>query len=250
METKLNNIINTKIGNKIFDGISKQMLFDFEQIRSEITHKGERGAQQEETLIKFLSHYLPKKYGIGSGEIVNSHDQVSRQCDIVIYNVNESPLLLIREGYQLFPVESVVATIEVKSTINQRSVSEIITNIASIGSLFEKEAHSPFCTFFAYKSDYHGEDRSKKVAKSFSKFCKDLEPSNFFDQGCVLDTGLFYSLEIEKKGAIGFTITQNTPAQNLCSFFLSLLFALEQGNNYYLQKYFDYEAPYIDTVSF
>ncbi len=243
--------MSNKIGNAIFDGLAKQMLLDFDQIRKEITHKGERGTQQEETLKGFLSKYLPKKYGVGSGEIINPFDQVSRQCDIVIYNALESPLLLIREGYQLFPIESVLATIEVKSSVNTRSIVEIVDNISSIQKLYlEEKEKIPFCCFFSYKTDFSGDEKSRKTAEHFAKYCKDLPPAVFFDLGCILDSGLFYNFDMENKGGIGYIITDTTPAQNLCSFFLNLLFVLDSSEKHYLQKYFEFELPTITIAPF
>lgn len=68
----------------VFEGIGKQMLLDFSQIQSQVKHPGERGSEREESLRAFLKSYLPSKYGIDSGEIVDEDGNTSKQCDIVI----------------------------------------------------------------------------------------------------------------------------------------------------------------------
>jgi hypothetical protein len=237
-----------KIGNRIFDGIAHQMMLDFDQIKQSIIHKGEQGSQREETLKQFLLQYLPKKYGIGSGEIINSSNQVSRQCDLVIYDSSESPLLLIREGYQLFPVESVIATIEVKSTLNQRSISEIVNNMASVKSLFHQENNYPLCAFFAYRSDFAENNRSLKISEHLASHSRKFDPAEYFDFGCLLTSGLFYNITGEDHHSIGYTVSTTELGQNLFSFFLYLLHVTNNEGKYYLSKYFDYELPIVDVV--
>lgn len=170
---------SNKIGNTIFDGLAKQMLLDFDQIKREIIHKGERGTQQEETLKEFLGRYLPKKYGVGRGEIINSQNQVSRQCDVVIYNALESPLLLIREGYQLFPVEAVLATIEVKSSFNHRSIAETIDNIASVRNIFEQVSAPSFCCFLHIKAIFVAKIEVKRQRNTLQAIVKIYYPRIF-----------------------------------------------------------------------
>src|SRR6185295_12972960 len=98
---------------KVLNAIGSQMLVDFENFQSEIKHMGERGNEREANLQLLLEAYLPKRYAIGKGEIVDSDGMVSRQCDLIVYDAFNSPLLLSGKDYRVFPAESVYGVIEV-----------------------------------------------------------------------------------------------------------------------------------------
>src|SRR5690349_19756662 len=108
----------------IFQGIANKMLVDFDEIQAQIVHNGVRGDQRERALRDFLTKYLPKKYSVGTGHVLDRTGKMSGQCDVVIYDSFNCPLILVEEGYQIFPVESVFAVIEVKSTFTATSIEE------------------------------------------------------------------------------------------------------------------------------
>ena len=69
---------------KVFAAIGSQMLADFESFQVQIKHMGERGNEREASLKLFLETYLPQRYAIAKGEIVDTNGDTSRQCDLVI----------------------------------------------------------------------------------------------------------------------------------------------------------------------
>jgi len=58
--------------NEIFQSIATNMLTEFEHTQTQIKHMGERGRERETALESFLTNYLPTRYSISSGEIVDS----------------------------------------------------------------------------------------------------------------------------------------------------------------------------------
>ena len=71
---------------KVFRGISQKLQSDFE-ISSEINHQGNKGTYRESALRDFLlSGRLPKRFGIGTGEIIGPTRKVSKQSDLVIFD--------------------------------------------------------------------------------------------------------------------------------------------------------------------
>ena len=101
----------------------RRLLIDFELTYStgQITHAGERGWLLEETLMKFLSTVLPKRIGIGSGQIVAALEpKPSKQVDIVLYDAFNYPLLLSEGSFQLIPNKAVFVAIEVKSKLAKK----------------------------------------------------------------------------------------------------------------------------------
>ncbi len=207
-------IQKTKIA-EIYSGIAQNMLVNFNQIQAQIPHSGEKGKQRELTIRKFLEKYLPKKYSVGTGQIIDKKSQISKQCDIVIYDSHNFPALYVEEGYQLFPIEAVLGTIEIKSSLTSKSTMECVENIVSIRKL--TGSNSLVCCFFSYTSEYK-KDPAYKIAESFVKFGSNIPSPQRFDIGCVLNQGSFMGNE----GFIG-TIAESDPAYNLIFFFSFLL---------------------------
>ena len=174
--------------NKVFDGIGKQMRLDFEQIQSQVKHAGERGSEREASLRTFLQAYLPSKYAVTNGEIVDEFRQTSRQCDLVIYDHLNCPLLLAGKDYRVFPVEPVLATVEVKSVLSSAELQDASEKIKSIKTL--KRQNGPIAGIvFAYSSVWKT-DPMGNIADNLQKINQGLQSHQYIDLLCVLDAGV------------------------------------------------------------
>ncbi|MCP8317069.1 MAG: hypothetical protein H3Z51_09465, partial [archaeon] len=120
---------------KQFIGIAQIMKAQFENITTEIPHLGERGASREEQVRKFLREKLPKRFSISNGEVVATTQEISLQQDIIIYDAFYCPLLYSSETSQIFPSESVIAAMEVKSNLNKVELEDCIKKIESVKKL-------------------------------------------------------------------------------------------------------------------
>lgn len=99
------------------------------ELHSLMPHRGEAGRITEEIIRGVLERILPKRFSLGTGVIINSLGKASAQTDIVIYdNFFNSPLLS-EFGANLFPVECVYATIEVKSVLSLAELKKAIADI-------------------------------------------------------------------------------------------------------------------------
>ncbi|EIU6789360.1 hypothetical protein L5152_004222 [Vibrio vulnificus] len=98
-------------------------------------HNLEYGEYRERVLVKLLKTILPNNLDVGTGFIVNSEGVTSTQCDIVIFDKNETPALEGDLGQRFFPVECVVAVGEVKSSID--SVSKLNEYIKKLNVIAE-----------------------------------------------------------------------------------------------------------------
>lgn len=172
----------------IFEGIAAKMLTDFDQIQSQIDHAGDRGEDREETVKDFLAKYLPKKYALGSGQIIDRNGGISRQCDIVIYDAFNCPLLLVKEGYQLYPAESVLGVIEVKSIFGSSTIPECVRNIQSVKKLARSEPIAGFV--FAFRSRYKNERKIESAAYALRRANRRIPCRERIDLACVLADGL------------------------------------------------------------
>lgn len=123
----------------VFRRLSKRMIEDF-SISAEISHHGSKGTYRENTLKKFLSEgRLPTRYGIGAGEIVGPVHNVSRQSDLIIFDRLNGISLIYDENTQVYPIECVAGTIEVKSTLNKAELIKSLENIRSVKKLTPRE---------------------------------------------------------------------------------------------------------------
>jgi hypothetical protein len=108
---------------------SKKVFWD--EGKQKLIHPGEYGSYREELIKRWLRMYVPKKFEISSGFIINSENSISTQCDIIIFDKDNTPQIESFEKQKFFPIENVVAVGEVKSDIN---------SIADINSHLEKMA--------------------------------------------------------------------------------------------------------------
>lgn len=184
---------------------------------SNIHHPTDKGENRVCILKQFLENYLPRRYSIGNGEIIDSHDVCSRQCDIVIYDELNCPKLLNEKSSQVFPSESVYAVIEVKSSLDNKSLGESIENIKSVKSLSKESVLSKQLApnvsskgtqnpktlglVFAYTSNMELES----ITKMFSKLNKEVEMEHRINMICVLDKGLILYWDPKREMALAYS---------------------------------------------
>lgn len=91
-------------------------------------HTLHKGTPREAFIKEFLEGHLSTNVAIGTGEIIDANSRprdLRNQFDIVIYK-NNYPKLDFGGGISGFMIESVVATIEVKSLLNQAAVDQSV----------------------------------------------------------------------------------------------------------------------------
>src|SRR5579872_1109443 len=96
---------------------------------------GEQGRLVERVVLDLLAEFLPTRYSYGSGFVIDSKGNQSRQCDIVIYDTTLTAGLFHRTGPVLFPVEAVYGVIEIKTTLDKHEVNDACDHIASVKRL-------------------------------------------------------------------------------------------------------------------
>ena len=84
-----------------------------------ITHDGVMGGVNEQHFIAVLRKYLPMRYAVAHGIVIDSNGTTSDQIDIVIYDRQYTPTLLDQQDHRFIPAEAVYCILEVKPTINK-----------------------------------------------------------------------------------------------------------------------------------
>lgn len=103
-------------------------LIAISKIPANSGHSLHKGTPREAFIKEFLETHLPSNVSIGTGEIINSNSRPGEQrnqFDIVIYKKN-FPKLDFGGGVNGFLIESVIATIEVKSTLDEEGLKQAI----------------------------------------------------------------------------------------------------------------------------
>lgn len=91
-------------------------------------HPLHKGTPREAFIKEFLENHLPSNVSIGTGEIIDSNAEINQhrnQFDIVIYKRNY-PKLDFGGGISGFLIESVIATIEVKSLLTSQELKKAV----------------------------------------------------------------------------------------------------------------------------
>jgi hypothetical protein len=84
-----------------------------------ITHAGDRGEVNEQFFIDFLHAYLPNRYTVEKGIVLDSKGATSDSIDIVVFDRQYTPTLLDNNKHRYVPAEAVYAVFECKPTINK-----------------------------------------------------------------------------------------------------------------------------------
>ena len=223
---------------KSIHAAAKKMQIDFAEVTEHINHMGERGGSREEILLKYLEDYIPIKYEMNNGVIIDATGEQSRQQDIIIYDSFNSPVLLNMQSTKMVPIESVFSVIEVKSSLNKAEINKCVNNILSVKSLVKDSLdgiNSPTAGFvFAFTSSTTLETLLDNLVEKN----KEVEENKQISALCVLDKGLI--VNVSKKGLKDITllpnedttpaIIKNTPENNLMLFYLLLMQYLNQSS--------------------
>jgi hypothetical protein len=106
-------------------------------VAAQAGHKLHRGTPREVFIQEFLSNHLSDRVSIGTGEIIDARSRPREdrnQIDIVVYK-GDYPRLRLGGDINAFLVESVVATIEVKSLLTQDELKVAVNAAHNVKSL-------------------------------------------------------------------------------------------------------------------
>jgi len=104
----------------------EEHLLAVSRIPANAGHTLHRGTPREAFIREFLSKHLSERVAIGTGEIIDATSEARQQrnqFDVVAFK-RDYPRLDLGGGVNAFLVESVVATIEVKSVLDAAGVAQ------------------------------------------------------------------------------------------------------------------------------
>ena len=164
-----------------------------------IDHSGLQGELKEMLVRDLFRPLFPADIGVGTGIIVTASNQQSGQQDIVIYDKKIIPPILLENSSGLFPVESVLFTIEIKSTLtatelrNTHEKTKTIKNFQLISGIYSNDDDTPIphtykksiSCLFAFSTDLVNKGETER----YDEIRGDEEPS--IDIIRVIGSGLW-----------------------------------------------------------
>lgn len=118
-----------------FAGVLSQLQTEIDILNDIVPHHGERGTLNEESLRRMLENFLPSRYALGRGFVIDSFGNRSRQVDLLVYDDWTYSRLFKAVSHLMFPVETVFACIEVKTSTSKRDLAEVASENKTISVL-------------------------------------------------------------------------------------------------------------------
>jgi hypothetical protein len=167
-------------------GVQQRLEAEVAVFSELVRHEGERGRENEAALGRILGSFVPQRYGVGSRLLIDSQDQYGQQTDLVVFDQADEPSALAQTTQLLFPIESVLASIEVKTTLRKEDIADCLEKQQSLLALkparsYPDESIHPLFVVLAYSAG----PSPQTIVKHFVD-AKGAKP----DLLCVLRPGL------------------------------------------------------------
>jgi hypothetical protein len=182
-----------------FLDVQRDLELGLRRATKSIEHAGTKGAVNEDNWIHVFREYLPKRYEVGTGIIIDSRGERSQQIDIVIFDKHFTPTLLDQQRHRYIPAEAVYAVFEAKPHFDKsyleyagekaasvRSLKRTSVSIAHAGGIYEPKRIFPIIAgIVAAKSDW-----ADGLGDSFRQHLPGAR-EECLDCGCALEHGAF-----------------------------------------------------------
>jgi hypothetical protein len=82
-----------------------------------------------------VQRFIPARYGVGTGVVLDRAGNQSRVCDIVVYDKTLYPDLLALESTHLFPADLVYGVVDIRPRLSSDEVRDCLAAVASVRRL-------------------------------------------------------------------------------------------------------------------
>lgn len=167
---------------KFINNLGDDLITIFNRSSDLCIHPEEVGRAKEINIAKQLESILPHGVGVGRGYVFDSYGNISKQCDLVVYEKELIPIFVrdSNDDYSFFPCEGVIAVGEIKSTLNLNELNGAIEKLGKIKGLKRYCTDNHTFRHFLQTSPMYGADSQSfdPVNKSFDNiftfiFCKE-----------------------------------------------------------------------------
>lgn len=185
-----------------------------------LVHEGLKGRFREILIGDLVRPLLPTYCGIGTGTIIDAPGTERRlsEDDLVIFDRDILPQYMLTERDGIFPSESVIHKIEVKSTLTRKGLRDALRAADEMNQLKymappggPKDVPRVVCTVFAFASDIEGDEMERWVG-----CVRELGiPSTPLAALCVAGKGMWvYASSEHPDHAKGWAVAPASPDHN------------------------------------
>jgi hypothetical protein len=118
-----------------FVGVQSELEMKLKLASQSIAHPGTQGSVTEDHWIEILRSYLPGRYQVAGGIIIDSLGARSDQIDVVVFDRHFTPTLLDQRSHRYIPAEAVYAVFESKPQIDKGKLGYASDKAASVRRL-------------------------------------------------------------------------------------------------------------------
>ena len=119
-----------------FSSVSTEVFYD--PATKRLRHTGEYGTYRESIVREFFRFIVPRGLDISTGFVITTQNDVSTQCDILIFDSHMTPLYQEGDRQRFFPIESLFCIGEVKSTLSRTDLKDALNKLAEVKALGER----------------------------------------------------------------------------------------------------------------
>jgi len=127
---------------KLFSALDEEMRLKLSSKIDEIYHPTSKGDESELNWLGLLRSYLPERYKVDSGFVVDHKGNISEQIDIIIYDRHFTPFIFRGENVVYVPAEGVYTIFEVKQHFDKKHYNYAIKKLKSVKDL--ERTSAPF----------------------------------------------------------------------------------------------------------
>lgn len=229
---------------ELFESLRSEMLASLELDRKHILHSVCKGDASETKWREFLRTYLPPRYKVNRGIVINSKGEVSDQIDIVIYDAFNAPFAFKHNDFLYIPIECVCAVFEVKQSMDANAITYTKKKIESVRKLVsdngKDNANIIIGGFLSLEYDMAKDSKGAQNLSLIDNYIKTNTPLQCIDCGCCLQNFSFAdynghsrsltSEDKEKDNSI-IGVKYVTDNKILIAFLLRLILLLEEKRN-------------------
>lgn len=135
----MSSVSLTNLLENLHSGVQEELT----RARRSLGHPTDKGDASEAVWIDLLKTYLPYRYAVSKGHVVDSTGAFSDQIDVVIYDRQYSPLVFSFRGSLYMPAESVYAVFEAKQDATAETVGYAQKKAASVRALLRTSMPVP-----------------------------------------------------------------------------------------------------------
>lgn len=118
-----------------FMDVQEELVLKLRHASRSIEHAPTVGSVNEEHWISVFRAYLPNRYEVNSGFVIDSLGARSDQIDLVIYDRHFTPTLLDQQNHRYIPAEAVYAVFESKPHLDKSYLEYAGQKAASVRKL-------------------------------------------------------------------------------------------------------------------